>query len=330
MTFYTVLALSAFLISLLGTRLTILALRRRTVLLDIPNLRSNHRAPTPKGGGIAVVTALVICLLVADISYEVVLSLLLLAAISLLDDLIGVPVIVRLIVQIFAVAIPLSAMSDAIFGGMFPNWLDKTIVGLLWIWFINLFNFMDGIDGLSATEMICIGIGLCFPAVLAGAFPDSLSTYGLIITAAACGFLWWNWHPARIFLGDVGSVPIGFLLGFLLLLAVRDGYVYTALILPGYYLADGTITLIRRLRQGKKIWVAHSEHYYQLAVRSGRSHESVVRYIFGINLLLILLATLSVLNDELADFYLALAYLAVFMLLGFFAHSRPDVTHEPR
>lgn len=330
MTFYTILALSAFLISLLGTKLTILALRKRTVLLDIPNLRSNHRAPTPKGGGIAVITALIICLLVADISYEVVLSLLLLAAISLLDDLIGVPVIVRLIVQVFAVAIPLSAMPDAIFGGIFPNWLDKTIVGLLWIWFINLFNFMDGIDGLSATEMICIGIGLCFPAVLTGAFPDSLSIYGLIITAAACGFLWWNWHPARIFLGDVGSVPIGFLLGFLLLIAIRDGYVYTALILPGYYLADGTITLIRRLRQGKKVWVAHSEHYYQRAVRSGRSHESVVRYIFGINLLLILLATLSVLNDELADFYLALAYLAVFMLLGFFAHNRPDATHEPR
>ena len=323
MTFYITLALSAFLISLLGTRFVILALRKRTVLLDIPNLRSNHRAPVPKGGGLAVVTALVICLLVADISYDIILSLLLLTAISLLDDLIGVPVIVRLGVQILAVAIPLSTMSDLILPAVLPNWLDKVIIGIFWVWFINLFNFMDGIDGLSATEMICIGIGLCLPAVLAGAFPDGLSTHSLIVVAAACGFLWWNWHPARIFLGDVGSIPIGFLLGFLLLIAIHDGYTYTALILPGYYLGDGTITLLRRLKKREKIWMAHSEHYYQRAVRAGRSHESVVRYIFGINLLLILLATLSVLHEEIAVVFVAIAYFAVFMLLGFFAHTPP-------
>lgn len=324
MAFYIILSLSAFLISLLGTRFTILALRKRTVLLDIPNLRSNHAKPVPKGGGIAVVMALIICLLSVDLPYDIMLSILLLMAVSLLDDLIGVPAPVRFVVQIIAVAVPLSAAPGLAFSGWLPVWIDKGITALVWLWFINLFNFMDGIDGISATEMICIGVGLSLPAAVIGTFPDMLSVYGLIIAAAACGFLWWNRHPARIFLGDVGSVPIGFLIGYLLFTAVISGHGWAALILPAYYWSDGTITLLKRLWRRQKIWVAHSEHYYQQAVRKGLSHEAVVRYIFGVNLLLILLATLTVLEKDLAVFYAAQAYLAVFMLLGFFAHHRPD------
>jgi UDP-N-acetylmuramyl pentapeptide phosphotransferase/UDP-N-acetylglucosamine-1-phosphate transferase len=321
MTFYTTLALSCFLISLIGTRLLILALRKRTVLVDIPNLRSNHKAPTPKGGGLAVMMALVICLLVADVNFSIVLSLLILSAISLLDDLIGIPVPVRLLVQVIAVAIPLSGMTEPVFSEVLPLWFDRGIAVLLWVWFINLFNFMDGIDGLAGTEMFCIGFGLCLPAAMAGNFPDQLSVYGLLAVSAAAGFLWWNWHPAKIFLGDVGSIPIGFFLGYLLLLASQHGYFYSVFILPAYYLSDGGITLLSRLHRGEKPWVAHSEHYYQRAVRSGHSHATVTRYIFGINLLLVMLSTLSVLDPEIALFHLAMAYLSVFMLLGFFAHE---------
>jgi UDP-N-acetylmuramyl pentapeptide phosphotransferase/UDP-N-acetylglucosamine-1-phosphate transferase len=321
MVFYSLLALCAFLLSLLGTRLMILFLRKRPVLLDIPNLRSNHRLPTPKGGGLVVGMTLVICLLTAGIGYPVILSFLILMAVSLLDDIIGVPVAVRFSLQVVAVSIVLLTMPDLLVGNTLPTWLGKIIIGICWLWFINLFNFMDGIDGLSATEMICIGIGVCFPAVLLGRFPDALSVYGLIITAAASGFIWWNWHPARIFLGDVGSIPIGFLLGFLLLVVAQQGYLYVALILPAYYLSDATLTLLRRIKRREKLWVAHSEHYYQRAIRAGRSHEAVVRYIFGFNLLLILLSTFSVLNPQLSPLYLSLAYLSVFMLLGFFAYS---------
>lgn len=328
MVFYSVLALCAFLLSLLGTRLMILFLRRRTVLLDIPNLRSNHRIPTPKGGGLAVVMALVITLLVAKISYVIILSFLLLTAISLLDDVIGIPVGLRFSVQAMAVAIVLASMPDLLVGDYLPSWLGKMIIGLGWLWFINLFNFMDGIDGISATEMICIGLGVCFPAVLLGNFPDPLSVYGLLVVAVACGFIWWNWHPARIFMGDVGSIPIGFLLGYLLLTAVHQGYLAVAVILPAYYLSDATITLLRRVYRKEKIWVAHSEHYYQKAVRAGRSHEAVVRYIFGTNLLLILLATFSVIYPELSMLYISLAYLSVFMMMGFFAYSKPQ--HDDR
>lgn len=328
MTFYIILALSTFVLTLVGTRLTIEALRKRTVLLDYPNLRSNHVAPTSRGGGIAVVFILVIGLLIADINYGIVLAVLLLAAVSLMDDLIGVPILVRLLVQVMAVSIPLSMLHDPVFGGFLPGWLDKLLLALLWIWFVNLFNFMDGIDGIAAAEMIAIGAGMVLIASLAGSFPDALSAYSLVIAAAACGFLWWNWHPAKIFLGDVGSVPIGFLLGYILLLAIQEGYGYAAAILPAYYLADSTITLIKRLCQGKKIWMAHSEHYYQQAVRKGRRHDAVVRYISGLNLLLVLLATMSILEPGIAIFNLAMAYTSVFMLLGFFAHTEPNPHHE--
>lgn len=329
MTFYITLSLSCFLISLIGTRLTIQALRRRTVLLDIPNLRSNHKTPTPRGGGLAVVTALIICLLVADIHYVIVLSILLLMAVSLLDDLIGVPVSVRLAVQFISVLLPLlSIVTVPVFGGFLPGWLDTAMAAIIWVWFVNLFNFMDGIDGLAGTELFCVGLGLCLPAVFLGAFPSPLSVYSLLVMAASVGFLWWNWPPARIFLGDVGSVPLGFFLGYLFLLAFQHGYIYTIFILPAYYLSDSGVTLFRRLKDGKKIWEAHSEHYYQRAVRAGNSHGSVVRYIFGINLLLILLSTLSVLEPDLALFHLSLAYLSVFMLLGFFSHQKPLEAHD--
>lgn len=327
MTFTIILGFSAFLFSLLGTRLMILALRGKHIMLDTPNARSNHIAPTPRGGGLAVVFTLIICLVQTDFSYGILFSLLALTAISLLDDLLNLPALVRLIVQIIAVAIPLSVMPPII-SEFLPPWLDKLIIGLCWVWFINLFNFMDGIDGISGTQMVSLGLGLCLLIVFTDNFPNDLFIYGMILAAAAAGFLWWNWHPAKIFLGDVGSIPIGFLCFYLLLLAATSGYAAAAIILPAYYISDSTITLLRRLKKRKKIWVAHSEHYYQRAVRGGRSHASVSRYVFGINLLLIMLATLSTLNPQMAYIYIITAYAIVSMLLGFFA-KRHDPEIEP-
>lgn len=328
MTLTVTLALVAFLISLLGTRLLIFTLRHRKTLLDIPNPRSNHRRPVPRGGGVAVIFAMMICMSIADLGYDVMFSVFLLAAISLLDDVKKISPFVRLLVHLLAVIIPLSTINAPIFGGWLPEWLDKAAAALCWVWFINLFNFMDGIDGISATETITIGVGLSLVLAFSAAFPSPLATYGLIAAAAATGFLWWNWHPAKIFLGDVGSVPIGFVMGYLLLLAAISNYPYAAIILPGYYLADGTITLFKRLYQGKKIWVGHSEHYYQQAVRRGRSHGTVTRYIAGMNMLLIFLSVQSALEPDLAGFHVVMGYLSVLMLLGYFAHANPHPHHD--
>lgn len=321
MIFSLIVTLAAFLIALIGTRLLILAFRDRRLMLDMPNARSNHSNPVPKGGGLAVIFALIIPMLIANIDLVIVLSILILASVSLMDDLIQVPAFVRLIVQAIAVSIPLSFLPVDFISAM-PPLMEKIAIGLLWIWFINLFNFMDGIDGMSAVEMISVGLGIALLMVFAGLFPSPLAEYAMVLAAAGCGFWWWNHHPARIFLGDVGSIPIGFVLFYLLLLAALSGYAAAALLLPAYYVADATITIARRACRGEKIWQAHSEHYYQKAVRKGWKHDTVVRLIAGVNVLLGFLAVMSMLNKELSILYVALGYMAVFMLMGFFAHDR--------
>jgi UDP-N-acetylmuramyl pentapeptide phosphotransferase/UDP-N-acetylglucosamine-1-phosphate transferase len=170
-------------------------------------------------------------------------------------------------------------------------WLGPTLyfagLGALWIWWINLFNFMDGIDGLAASEAAAVGGGLLlFAAIGVGEDPAAaLRAAGLF--GAAIGFLWWNWSPARIFLGDVGSVPLGYLSGFLLLGLAARGHWKIALILPLYFLADATITFLRRLLRGERVWQAHRQHFYQQAVRDGLGHSAVVKRVIVADLLLI-------------------------------------------
>ncbi len=330
MTFYIALFLSSFLLTLLGTRLTILTFRKRIVPIDPLSLRANYKKPPIQGGGIAVVMALIICLLVADINYAIILSMFMLAAISMLGELIDIPLPVRLLVQVLAVLIALNVVAVPVFAGVFPLWMDKAITAVLWVWFINLFNMMDGIDGISPMEMVSIGMGLCIMIAMSGhEFPDPLSTYALIVACAGSAFLWWNWHPAKILLGEVGAVPIGFLLGYLLVLAIGNGYQYAAAILPAYYVSDATITMLRRIVKGKSLRSKNVDYYYLRGLRSGRKQDAVVRYIFGINFLLIFQAIFSVLDPGLAIFYVGLAYASVFMILGFFAHTAHDPNYEP-
>ena len=184
-----------------------------------------------------------------------------------------------------------------VFQGLLPLWLDRLLAALAWLWFVNLFNFMDGIDGIAGVESASLGVGLALVFLLSGLIlPAGLA---LLATAAALGFLLVNWHPARIFLGDVGSVPLGFLLGWLLLLAAAEGAWAAALILPGVYWADATVTLLRRACRGERVWRAHREHFYQRAVQRGLRHDQVARRIALANAGLVLLALVSVLPSAL-------------------------------
>jgi len=330
MTFYIILGLSAFLLTLLGTRLTILTFRKRTMPFDPASLRPDYKKPPMNDGGVAAVMALIICLLVADVNYAIILAMFLLASMSLLDELITIPLLVRLLVQLLAVLIAINVVGVQTFGGFFSPSVDRAITALIWIWFINAFKLMDGLDGISAMEMICIGMGLCLMTGLTGrVFPSPLAVYSLIVGAAGCGFIWWNWYPAKILLGEVGSVPIGFLLGYLLLIAIADGYPYAAMILPAYHVSDATLTMIRRIAKGRKLMADHGDYYYLRALRSGRRPDAVVRYMFGINFLLIFQAVFSVLDPYLSIFYVGMSYTSVFMLLGFFEHTAHDSKYEP-
>ena len=280
-------------------------------ILDLPNQRSSHSTATPRGGGLALVAVLLPAWAVVAATgpapigtlWPVIAGAVLLAAVSWLDDLGRLAGLgetasagLRLAVQLAAVGLGLAALPDGpVLQGWLPAWLDRAVAFLAWVWFVNLFNFMDGIDGIAAVESIAIALGVALVAGLAGL--NGLAPLALTAAAAALGFLKWNWHPARVFMGDVGAVPLGFLLGWLLLTLAAAGQWAPALILPLYYLADATITLVRRLLRGARPWQAHREHWYQRAARRIGGHDRVVRVVAWTDAALVGLAALAALAD---------------------------------
>ncbi len=311
-----ILFLATFLASLGLTGLVRAWMRRRRIL-DQPNERSSHTAPTPRGGGIAVLTVLLPAWCVIDPRlWPQLLSALILAAIGWWDDLKGVAPWPRLAIQIFAVILGLwfqFPLADGQFtGGLLPQPLDAVAAGLAWLWFINLFNFMDGIDGIAAGEAATIGLGLAVIALWFGGFAD-LAPLSLALVGSALGFLYWNWHPARIFLGDVGSQALGYLIGFLLLQAAGAGAWAAAIILPLYFWVDATWTLVRRTLAGENILEAHAQHVYQLSHRLGRRHDQVTGAILLANAVLILFALGAEAGERVPA--LAGAGLTVFVLI---------------
>jgi UDP-N-acetylmuramyl pentapeptide phosphotransferase/UDP-N-acetylglucosamine-1-phosphate transferase len=299
-----VVALLAVLTGLAAWGATALALRflHERAILDHPNQRSSHQRPTPRGGGIAVVPVVLLAWIVFGVAFSanslhwiVVAAAAFLAIVSWLDDIYDLSAAPRFASHIVAVAIVLALLpaNRLVFQGVLPLALDRLAAGLLWVWFVNLYNFMDGIDGITGVETASIGAGLAAVALLGGGLAAAgmpLAPLGLALAAAALGFLRWNWHPAQIFLGDVGSVPLGFLTGWLLIAAAADGAWAAALILPAYYLADATTTLARRAARLEPVWRAHREHAYQQAVAAGQSHGAVSAAIGSLNLALIALA----------------------------------------
>jgi UDP-N-acetylmuramyl pentapeptide phosphotransferase/UDP-N-acetylglucosamine-1-phosphate transferase len=249
---------------------------------DMPNARSSHRAPKPRGAGLAVVPLAALAWGVSGLATAQPASFYLppvfavaLCLLSFRDDVRGLPPVLRLAAQAAAVAAGVAVFEGGlVFQGLVPLWLDRVLAGLAWLWFLNLFNFMDGIDGISGVETGVIGLGLIAVGSVAG-WPGAAMLPPLWLVAVAAGFLIWNWAPSRIFLGDSGSIGLAVLLGWLLLDAAARGQWAVALILPGYYWADATLTLLRRLSRGAKIWHAHREHAYQRAVRAGWPHGRV-------------------------------------------------------
>lgn len=274
-------------------------------ILDRPNARSSHDVPTPRGGGIGIMSVLLpvwIAIAFAVPSepgitarWVIPLAAIALASISWIDDLRTLGALPRLGVQLVTAIAGVLVLPGPVFQGLLPAWLDATIAAIGWIWFVNLFNFMDGIDGITAVEALGIGGGIALLGFLVVDSQTALAWHGLVIAAAAAGFLVWNWHPARIFLGDIGSIPLGYLLGWLLLSLAVSGHLQAAIILPLYYLVDATITLLHRLKRGEKVWRAHREHYYQKAVQNGRSHAQVSGAVALTNMGLVALAVMTAL-----------------------------------
>jgi UDP-N-acetylmuramyl pentapeptide phosphotransferase/UDP-N-acetylglucosamine-1-phosphate transferase len=275
----------------------------RRNLLDMPNERSSHSQPVPRGGGWAVVVVLLPGMVAAGLMQRDLLEhagllagAVLLVLISWLDDKKGVSARARLSFHLLAACLGSLCFPPPLmlFGGALPFAADRAVMVIGWAWFMNLYNFMDGIDGITGAETVAIATGVCLVMSAAGMNDPFVSTLTLLLTGSCLGFLALNWHPAKIFLGDVGSVPLGYLTGFCLLALAVRGHPIPALILPLYYLADSGITLARRALRGEKIWQAHRQHFYQKAALGAGRHDKVVALVSATNIGLILAALLAV------------------------------------
>jgi len=268
-----------------------------------PNARSSHRVPTPQGAGIAVIAAtlLVTAAIVAGagafdpaIPATVFAATLFIALVGVGDDIKTIPVLPRLLLQAVAVAaVVLTAPGDLRIVPACPLWIERGGLLLAGLWFVNLVNFMDGLDWMTAAEAVPIS-GALLALGWFGDFPASATILAAALFGAMIGFAPFNRPVARIFLGDVGSLPIGLLLGWCLLQLAWQQQLAAALLLPLYYLADATLTLLRRLIRREPFWAAHRSHFYQRATDNGFTVLRVVSEVFALNLVLAALAIASI------------------------------------
>ena len=286
---------SAALILLLRPLLARYALAR-------PNARSSHVVPTPQGGGIAVMIATLIAAGVAAILLPgidlgalaaVLAAAVLLAVVGAVDDVTSTPPFPRLVMQFVAVAAVVSALpGDIRIAPAVPVIVERAALVVAGVWAVNLTNFMDGIDWMTVAEVIPITAAAAILALM-GALPPSAFAVSLALLGATIGFAPFNRPVAKLFLGDVGSLPIGLLLFWLMVVLAERGNAVAALLLPLYYLADATTTLLKRAARGENIIQAHRGHFYQLATERGRSVPIVVSRVFAVNVLLAVLALAS-------------------------------------
>ncbi|MBB3809794.1 UDP-N-acetylmuramyl pentapeptide phosphotransferase/UDP-N-acetylglucosamine-1-phosphate transferase [Pseudochelatococcus contaminans] len=292
-------ALSALLILSLKPLLQRYALAR-------PNARSSHRIPTPQGGGIAVIAAALVCA-AAGLGFSglgdalprftiLAIGAVGLAVIGAIDDIRPLPALLRLVFQAAAVA---AVMASAGAGQLFPilppavEWI---IIGFAGIWFVNLVNFMDGLDWMTVAEMTPLTAALALFSVAGWLDPVS-GVIAAALLGGIIGFAPFNRPVARLFLGDVGSLPIGLIVGFLLYRLAGEGGFAAAVLLPLYYLTDATVTLLRRLARRERVWEAHRTHFYQQATDNGWPVLAVATRVAGLNVALALLAAASLAID---------------------------------
>jgi UDP-N-acetylmuramyl pentapeptide phosphotransferase/UDP-N-acetylglucosamine-1-phosphate transferase len=298
----------ALVVAALSSAALIVLLRpllRRHALAQ-PNARSSHREPTPQGGGIAVIAATILVTaggvgVLGEASsaaavevFAVLAASAFIAVVGGIDDLRPMPVAPRLILQALAIAVAVAAMpSDLRLVPQVPWWAERLCVLIVLLWFVNLVNFMDGIDWMTVAEVLPLTASVLLLGRLAGMSPPAL-ILALALMGAMLGFAPFNKPVAKLFLGDVGSLPIGLLLGWLLLQLARGGEPAAALLLPLYYLADASVTLMRRIVTGEPFWQAHRTHFYQRACDLGFSVPEIVGRVFLTNLALAGLALLTI------------------------------------
>lgn len=289
--------------------------------LATPNSRSSHALPTPQGAGVAVIVATLATTGIVTAWSEaasgqiiaVFVATILIAIVGIVDDIRTIAVPPRLIAQAMAIGGVLLTMPDNFqIVPIFPLWIERILLLIAGVWFVNLVNFMDGLDWMMVAEVVPITFALVVLGVM-----GELSLTATLMAAALCGamlgFAPFNRPVAKIFLGDVGSLPIGLLLGWMLLDLASHGQTVAAILLPLYYIADATITMLRRILGGERFWMAHRSHFYQKAT----SYFTVLQIVSNVFLLNVALATLAFLTVILpSPMSKALLLLAAMLAVG--------------
>lgn len=330
-----VLAGTCFAISA-GLTVAVRGFALRNSILDVPNERSSHTTPTPRGGGGAIAVAALGGIGVAGLLGWIPAVLaagffgggLLVAAVGWVDDQDHVPAPLRAAVHTAAAGVVLwsiRGLPEVRLGELtFDFGWGGSLLGLISIvWLTNLYNFMDGIDGLAASEATSVAVIAAILLSLTGA--PGLAAVSWIIAAAAAGFLLWNWPPARIFMGDVGSGLLGFLFGAMAVASEAGGALPAVVwaLLLGVFVVDATATLLRRMIRRERWSSAHREHAYQRSVRAGFTHGQVSTAVLVLNLFLGLAAGVAVARPRWQPLILAVSYCLLLLLYYVVERAHP-------
>lgn len=326
-----------FLLSLIFSSIvTITAIRFFTKfgILDIPDNRRVHSKVTPKCGGVSVVLTLILGLFASayygyipkDECNYIIASLVVVSFVSFVDDISELPVILRLAVHIAVSAFVIYVIlyPRPLFHYELPEWVDYLFAVIVLAVFVNIYNFMDGIDGITSVQTIHLSITiivltlLCYDFVI---LPNLILSMAGFALASSIGFIFFNWHPAKIFLGDVGSISLGLIIGLcLMLLAASSQHLFiSSLIASLYYIADGGGTILIRAVKLEKIWLPHLNHFFHQAIRRGLSPSQISTRIALSNLVLMFLSVTALYHPIVATL---LAIITVTSILVQFAHSR--------
>jgi len=336
----------AFILSYLGVEIIRrLALRHR--VLDVPNERSSHSQPTPRGGGLAIAVIVLVgfgvaCGQLGDLTGNSAIGFLvgagLVAGISIVDDIVRLPARLRLLVHLIAAVIfvalagrlepvSLPGLGNIDLGG----W--GTLITLIWVvGLINIYNFMDGIDGLAGGQAVLAG--LCWLIALVGSGPNSLAMLTCLVLGASLGFLVHNWPPARIFMGDVGSTLLGYTFATLPVLACQQTGDWRMAVFGVFCIApfvfDGAFTLVRRALKRENILQAHRTHLYQRLIQSGYSHGQVSAIYGGLAATSGLMGLLGLASSESGLGLLVAIEAAILIAYALWVRTRENLrSHSP-
>ena len=287
--FYLVLFLLSIIFTLFVKQFT-----EKKNILDIPNFRSSHSVATPKAGGLAIIVTFYLGIsymyFISEIDQKLFFLLLTSFPImitGLIDDIVMLEWKIRISIQITCSVLAVYILGgipsiDFVFFEIYGWWLNIFAV-LSIVWFINLFNFLDGIDGYAASQSVITGIG---SFVLLG------NSVGLLIGICSAGFLLFNWPKASIFMGDVGSTTLGFLFAILCFYDTQSGNIFVWLILLSFFWFDATYTITKRFINNENITVPHKKHLYQRLLQSGTSNRKIVSFLIFFNASFILMLKL--------------------------------------